>query len=224
MNLFRRLRPVAHMSAAALAAALTACSSPPAHFYTLTGAGNPSAIPANPPFLIEVPAVSVPEEINRKQLVVHKSATQVEMLEQTRWAAPPADEIRQALSSNLATQLRTIDIAGSPHPAQVPVYRIQVNLQRFESWPGQRTTLSAVWSVRALQTQAVMTCHSRVTESVLTGYDALVAGHRRALDQLAAEIANGVRALAGSAHSASPLCPVALSSPVTADDIDPPVS
>ncbi|RQV58826.1 hypothetical protein SAMN05443026_1016 [Burkholderia orbicola] len=195
-----RVNGFASGAAAALTAlALAACSSPPARFYTLSPADAAAPLrtaPANPAFLIEVPSVGVPEQVAKSQLVVQKNAAQVDVLEQERWASPPADEIRRALSDDLATQLGTIDVANSAYPAGVPVYRISVNVQRFESWPGKRAAVDAVWSVRSLATQAVMTCRTSVAEPVADGYDALVAGHRRALDVIATQAAAGVRAMA----------------------------
>ncbi|TCW76294.1 hypothetical protein C5O80_35705 [Burkholderia sp. SRS-46] len=195
-----RVNGFASGAAAVLATlALAACSSPPARFYTLSPADAARAVrttPANPPFLIEVPSVGVPEQVAKSQLVVQKNTAQVDVLELERWASPPADEIRRALSDDLAAQLGTIDVVNSASPAGVPVYRVSVNVQRFESWPGKRAAIDAVWSVRAVGTQAVMTCRTSVAEPVGDGYDALVAGHRRALDAIATQAASGVRAMA----------------------------
>ncbi|KVL30241.1 PqiC family protein [Burkholderia sp. MSMB1835] len=206
-----RVNGFASGAAAVFAAlALAACSSPPARFYTLSPADAAAPLrtaPANPAFLIEVPSVGVPEQVARNQLVVQKNAAQVDVLEQERWASPPADEIRRALSDDLAARLGTIDVANSAYPAGVPVYRISVNVQRFESWPGKRAAIDAVWSVRSLATQAVMTCRTSVAEPVADGYDALVAGHRRALDALATQAADGVRAMA--ARRGAPAAPAA---------------
>ena len=197
-----RANIVASGAAAVFAAlALAACSSPPARFYTLSPADAAAPVrtaPANPSFLIEVPSVGVPEQVAKSQLVVQKNAAQVDVLEQERWASPPADEIRRALSDDLAAQLGTIDVANSAYPAGVPVYRISVNVQRFESWPGKRAAVDAVWSVRSLATQAVMTCRTSVAEPVADGYDALVVGHRRALAELASQITGGVEAMEAS--------------------------
>ncbi|KML47491.1 hypothetical protein VL15_31880 [Burkholderia cepacia] len=203
-----RVNGFASGAAAAIAAlALAACSSPPARFYTLSPADAAAPVrtaPANPAFLIEVPSVGVPEQVAKNQLVVQKNAAQVDVLEQERWASPPADEIRRALSDDLAAQLGTIDVANSAYPASVPVYRVSVNVQRFESWPGKRAAVDAVWSVRSLGTQAVMTCRTSVAEPVADGYDALVAGHRRALDVIAAQAAAGVRAMAARRGATAP--------------------
>ncbi|MBN3766395.1 PqiC family protein, partial [Burkholderia sp. Ac-20365] len=186
---------------AALLAALAACASPPSHFYTLSaGEQAPDAVrtASNPAFLIEVPPVDVPPQVAKNQFVVQTGPTQVQVLEQERWASLPGDEIRRALSSSLTQQLGTIDVYGSPYPDRVPVYRVSVNVQRFESWPGSRAQIDAVWSVRAVRTQAVLTCRSAVVVPVSGGYDALAEGHRRAVQQIATEISAAVRNLAAA--------------------------
>ncbi|SMG01991.1 PqiC family protein [Burkholderia singularis] len=199
----RAVRGAARLSlAGAAAAALAACSSPPARFYTLdaaaAAAASAPAVSANPAFLIQVPAIDVPEQVAMNQFVVQKSPSQVDVLEQTRWVSQPADEIRRALSSALTRRLDTIDVANSAYPANVPVYRISVNVQRFESWPDRHAALTAVWSVRALPSQMVMTCRTDVVEPVQPGYDALVDGHRRAIGVLADQITAGVHAISAA--------------------------
>ncbi|WP_025600142.1 PqiC family protein [Burkholderia sp. WSM2230] len=198
-------------------AALSACSSPPSGFYTLVG-GIPlsksrSAVP--PTLLIDVAAVDVPAQIARTAFVMQTGANRVKVLEQTRWASLPADEIRQALSQELAQRLDTLDVARSPRPAGVPVYRVSMNVQRFESWPGSHALIDAVWSVRGLSDQAGLTCRSIVSEPVSAGNDALVAGHRKALQQISANVADAIRALDAEARArrlvagqTSTACPV----------------
>jgi uncharacterized lipoprotein YmbA len=209
---------IAALAALATAAAVLAgcASSPATRFYTLSPAGDTpraaastvstvstastastaSTIAANPAWLIELAPVDVPPQVAKPQFVVQADATRVSVLEQQRWASMPGDEIRRALSGDLTQQLGTIDVYGSPRPDGVPVYRVSVNVQRFESWPGSHALIDAVWSVRSLATQTVMTCRSVLDEPVGDGYDALVAGHRRAVEALSTAIASGVRSLA----------------------------
>jgi uncharacterized protein len=206
--------------ALALAAALAGCASPTSRFYTLSptdaansgannGANNGARAPVasttgNPAWLIALAPVDVPPQVAKAQLVVQNDANQVRVLEQERWASLPGDEIRRALSGDLTQQLNTIDVYGSPHPEGVPVYRVSVNVQRFESWPGSHALIDAVWSVRSLDSQTVMTCRSVLNEPVGDGYDALVIGHRRAVEALSQAIASGVRALAATPQMSAP--------------------
>ncbi|WP_233828259.1 PqiC family protein [Paraburkholderia sp. ZP32-5] len=214
------VRGVVYAGALAAAIAMAACSSPTSRFYTLGGAdAAANAAPAvahtagAPAWLIEVAPVNVPPQVSRNQLVVQTGPTQVQLLEQERWASLPGDEIRRALSTNLTQQLGTIDAFGTPHADGVAAYRIAMNVQRFESWPGSHALIDTVWSVRAVRSNAVMTCRSVVSEQVGSGYDALVDGHRRALAEVSTQIAAGVRAMAAAAGKtpavAVPACPAA---------------
>jgi uncharacterized lipoprotein YmbA len=193
----RRVRLALAAAGVLATAVLAGCgSSPPSHFYTLNPGEASAPAVANPPWLIELAPVDMPSQVAKNQLVVQQSATQVDVLEQERWASLPGDEVRRALSGDLTQQLGTIDVYGTPHPDGMPVYRISVNVQRFESWPGSHALIDAVWSVRSLRTQRVMTCRSVVSEPVGSGYEQLVAGHRRAVEALSVAIGAGVRALA----------------------------
>ncbi|QIN60499.1 ABC-type transport auxiliary lipoprotein component [Caballeronia sp. SBC1] len=208
MSLARVLRAVGGVSAIGLVAALAACSSSPAsRFYTLGGtdAATRTASPAS--FYLEVSPVDMPPQVAKNQMVVQDGSAQVRVLEDERWASLPADEVRRALSADLSQRLGAIDVFGTPHPDGVPVYRVKVNVQRFESSPGRRALIDAVWSVRGVNNQAVLTCRTVAEQPVDAGYDALVAGHRRAVDQLASEISAGVRTVSS--------VPVPLSSSVS---------
>jgi uncharacterized protein len=224
----RSMLSMRSVALALCAASLAACSSPSSHFYTLS-AGDTSAdavrTASNPAFLIEVPPVDVPPQVAKNQFVVQTGPTQVQVLEQERWASLPGDEIRRALSSSLTQQLGTIDVYGTPYPDRVPVYRVSVNVQRFESWPGSRALIDAVWSVRAVRTQAVLTCRSVVSEPVSGGYDALAQGHRQAVQQISTDIAAAVRNLAASpARGATVMCPASASGPAAAPAASPSAS
>ncbi|SOE82672.1 Uncharacterized lipoprotein YmbA [Caballeronia arationis] len=179
---------------ASVVSLLAGCaSSPSSRFYTLGGDAVPAAASMPASFYVEVPPVDMPPQVAKNQLVVQTSPAQVQVLEQERWASLPADEVRRALSADLTRQLGAIDVYNTPRPDSVPVYRVKVNVQRFESWPGSQAVIDAVWSVRAAGSQTVLTCRTVAQQPVAAGYDALVAGHRKAVDQLAAEIAAGVR-------------------------------
>ncbi|MET0319986.1 MAG: PqiC family protein [Duganella sp.] len=192
-----------HLPAIVAAALLMAgcASSPPEHFYSLsTGMGAPAArsgaAPA-PDYYVEIPAVTVPQQVARSQLVVTKDG-RMDLLEQERWTSPPAAEIGQALSQVVTADLGVVDVFRTPTPEGATVYRISTNVQRFESAPGQYALLDAVWSVRQVGSQKTLTCRTVASETVGAGYETLVAGHRRAVARLGADIARAVRALAAN--------------------------
>jgi uncharacterized lipoprotein YmbA len=183
------------------AAMLAACASPSSRFYTL-GGGDARPVPSTPAsFYFELAPVDMPQQVAKNQLVVQTSPAQVRVLEEERWASLPGDEVRRALSADLTQQLGAIDVYGTPHPESVPVYRVKVNVQRFESWPGSQAVIDAVWSVRAAGSDTVLTCRTVAQERVDTGYDALVEGHRKAVDALASAISAGVRSLSSLPHA-----------------------
>lgn len=178
------------------AAMLAACASPTSRFYTLGGDEARPAPSAPASFYFELAPVEMPQQVARNQLVVQTSPAQVRLLEEDRWASLPADEVRRALSADLTQQLGAIDVYNTPHPESVPVYRVKVNVQRFESWPGSQAVIDAVWGVRAAGSSNVLTCRTVAEERVSSGYDALVDGHRKAVGALASAISAGIRSLA----------------------------
>lgn len=206
-----RLQHLAMTAGAGLAALLLAgcASSPPERFYSLsTGMGAPAArpaaaIPAN--YFIEVSAVTVPKQVARHQLVVTTGEGRMDLLEQERWTSQPDAEIGQALSQVVSGALGVADVFRTATPEGATIYRISTNVQRFESAPGRYALIDATWSVRKVGSKDTLTCRTIANETVGAGYDALVAGHRRAVARLGTDIAAAVTALAagGSASCQS---------------------
>lgn len=193
----------------ASALVLAGCATPPPeHFYSLSngmGVGLTSASASTPraAYYIELPAVTVPQQLTRAQMLVTTGEGRMDLLELERWSSLPAAEIGQALSLVISGELGTIDAFRTPVPDKAPVYRISTNVQRFESAPGKYALIDAVWSVRLVGSTQVLTCRSVAQETVSTGYDALVAGHRRAVARVGADISKAVRALAAGS---TPVC------------------
>jgi uncharacterized lipoprotein YmbA len=186
---------------ALLVSVLTACSSTPQHFYTLTAPADRSTPPASDPhssgapLLIEVLPVIVPAQADVPQIVVRLSGDEVSPVETRRWAAPLADEIRSTLSEDLARTLNARDVHGLSSAA-MPAYRIAVRITRFDSSLGAYAAIDASWSVTATAGDTNgLTCSTSTREPVAAGYEALVAGHQRALGTVAQKIAAGILAV-----------------------------
>jgi len=75
-------------------------------------------------------------------------------------------------------------------------YRIAIEVQSFESAPGDAATLNAVWIVRRTKDGKSETGRTSVREpSPAKGYDELAAAHSRALARLSQDVANVVKSL-----------------------------
>ena len=75
-------------------------------------------------------------------------------------------------------------------------FRVAIEVQTFESAPGDAATLNAVWIVRRTRDGKCETGRTTVREPTAEkSYDALAAAHSRALSRMSQDIADAVRTL-----------------------------
>ncbi|KZC23594.1 hypothetical protein RHOFW104T7_12670 [Rhodanobacter thiooxydans] len=205
------MRSARHLPGVAAALLLAACASAPLHYYTLVAPADESAgslvapVAAAPALPFDLLPVGVPAQVDQPQLVVREGGQGVALLAGERWIAPLGDEVRSALSADLARELHSADVSGLPGNDR-PLLRIKLDLRRFDSVPGSYALVEAAWSVRLLHGEraATLACTSRVSETVGPGYAALVQGHQRAIARLAAQIAGVARTLGGGRAAVCP--------------------
>jgi uncharacterized lipoprotein YmbA len=131
--------------------------------------------------------------------VVQVAPNQVEVDEFDRWAAPLDDAIARTVAGNLAVLLATPEVASAPLANFAPAYRVTIDVQRFESAPGDAALVDAVWAVAASAGGEPRTGRTVAREPVQgTGFDALAAAHSRALAKLSGDIAAAIRSAAGA--------------------------
>jgi uncharacterized lipoprotein YmbA len=178
-----------------LVALAIACASPASRFYTLSAGAAPAATPSN--LSVAVGPVSVPAVVDRPQIVVTTSPNQVRVEEFNRWAAPLQNGIARVVAENLVAMLGTSRVTLSPQTLSADAdYRAVIEVQGFESSPGESATLDAVWTVRRTKDGKSETGRTTAREGVQEkSYDALAAAHSRALARLSRDIADAVRAL-----------------------------
>jgi len=164
---------------------LTACSSPlKERFYTLDAPAPPAAAAGAPS--VTVSSVTVPELVDRPQIVVRMGPNQVGIGEQARWAEPLKSAIARVVAANLATALNG---RVAPQRSGDPDYRVALEVQRFESTPGDGVLIDAAWSV-APKSGERRSGRSIAREKVRgSDYDALAAAHSAALAAISREIA-----------------------------------
>jgi uncharacterized protein len=190
-------RRIAHLmvSIALLAVAASGCgTTAPSRFYTLDAtAVSDGAAPVNYPIMVG--PVSVPAAVDRPEFVVQTAPNQVDVDEFNRWAAPLNDAVAQVVAGDLVKLLGTPNVASAPMANFEPAYRVTIDIQRFDSAPGQAATIEAVWTVRRTVGAETRSGRTVAHEAVAgEGFDALAAAHSHALAKMSGEIATAIRA------------------------------
>ena len=171
-----------------LALALSACGSTGGkeRFYTLNAPEPPT--PADGAPSVAVTSVTVPDLVDRPQIVVRAGPNQVGMSEQARWAEPLRGAIARVVSANVAAAMN-----GKVAPQRGdPDYRITLDVQRFESTLGADVLIDAVWSVTPKSGERKVGRTVAREKAGGPDYDKLAAAHSAALATISKEIAAAI--------------------------------
>src|SRR5438128_5304640 len=141
--------------------------------------------------------VTAPEIGGRPQLVVRVGANQVALLDDHRWGEPVRDGIPRVVAENLAQLLGARQVVSYLNNVSFdPEYRVLLDIQRFESMPGQTVTIDALWTVRPASGGEPKTGRSAAREQTGgDGYDALVTAYGRALATVSRDIPEAIRSI-----------------------------
>jgi len=192
------MRPLAAVRVSCAIMILTAgCATPASRFYTLSATPTPATTSSD--LSVAVGPVSVPAAVDRPQIVVTMSPNQVLLDEFNRWASPLQNNIARVVAENLVAMLGTPRVTLSLQTLTAAAdYRAAIEVQRFESAPGEAATLDAVWAISRAKDGTSRTGRTTVREAAPDkSYDALAAAHSRAVARLSRDIADAVRALDG---------------------------
>jgi uncharacterized protein len=171
------------------------CSTTPSHFYTLSRTATPGPTPSN--LSVVVGPVSIPAIVDLPQIVVSTGPNQVSLNEFERWASPLQNNIARVVAENLVSILGTPRVSMFQQSLNAGAdYHVAIEVQSFESAPGEAATLNAVWIVRRTRDGKTDTGRTSVREPASEkGYDALAAAHSRALGRMSQDIADVIRVL-----------------------------
>lgn len=192
------MRNLTFIAVCAAAAIIAGCAAaPPSQFYTLC----PSASPTAPALscIVAVGPVSIPALVDRPQMVLRRSPNQVGIDEFNRWAAPLQGDIARVVADNLGTILGSPNVTVFPHSASSEAaYRVVIDVLRFDSAPGTRAEVDALWTVRATKGGRLRSGRASIIETIQGGAGdcrSLVAAHSAALGRLSIQIAADIREL-----------------------------
>jgi uncharacterized protein len=195
------MRRIAHVSALCAIVFLAAgCSTPTSRFYTLSRGAAPVNAPVASTSAISVIVgpVAIPALVDMPQIVLSTGPNQVTVDEFNRWASPLQNNIARVVAENLVLMLGTPRVSLFQGSLNVEAdFRVAIEVQSFDSAPGDAATLNAVWAVRRIKDGKSQTGRTSVRETAgAAGFDALAAAHSRALARMSQDIADVIGKLA----------------------------
>jgi len=177
------------------------CSSKPTKFYVLTPLAEVQTIPdrLNEDTLsIGVGPISLPDYVNRPQIVTKNGANELVIDEFYRWAEPLRTNVSRVLRDNLATLLGTENINKYPWNRFVHIdYQVSIDFTRFDSVIGKEAIIEARWIVLTDRGRnEILRKKSKITKKAETEhYDAIVIAESQALAELSQQIAHKIHTL-----------------------------
>jgi hypothetical protein len=183
------------LPAFALAAVLAAgCATTPApRYYTLQALAPQVETRATASPLYLAP-VAIPDPVDRAELVLSGSSSELLVDEQHRWAGSLRSLVGTTLAEDLARSLGGARVTTEEYSGRG--YRVEVEIRELTSRPSQEARIEAEWVVRR-DDGAERSARSSLREPAGAGFAALADAHSRALVRLSREIATAVADLDG---------------------------
>jgi uncharacterized lipoprotein YmbA len=185
--------------------ALAGCAdTPPTNFYTLSSVSAP-ARPVGPAqaraVVVAIGPVTLPDYVDRPQIVTRESAYAVKVASYDQWAGPLGDMVPRVLVENVAAALPGDRIVGFPRVSGAAFdYRAAVDITRFDADMSGTATLVARWQIydRAARRAVLVADDTFVRSAAGPSYEGVVAAMSGTLADLAARLAEDVGAAAAS--------------------------
>lgn len=155
-------------------------------------------VPGTVPVVLGIGPVSLPDYLDRPQMVLRTSRNELVFSECSRWAGSLATDTVRVLEENLDLMLSTDGIAVVSWRRGVPNdYRVALQVSRFDATPGVAVVLKAQWVIYGKDGKRVLLLReSDIREPVLSaGDDSVVTAMGDALASLSREILQGFRQL-----------------------------
>ncbi len=192
----RALRPVLAILSVLLMTLTGCATSQSSKFYMLESMSGTIPVDGGAPFdrsvSVGLGPVTIPDYLDRPQIVTRTNQNSILLAEFDRWAEPLSGTVTRTLAENLSSLLHTDNVVPYPWPGSVDVeYQVLVELYRFDGVLGEKAILDAQWSVLGKRGKKVLLLKRSIfVEPTREGsFASLVSAESRALDNLSREIA-----------------------------------
>ena len=193
------------------------CSNtPPTRFYVLSAMADRAAAVPGKGTAIGIGPVTLPQYLNRPQIVTRSGGNQLAVAEFDQWGGDLNDNVSRVLAANLSSLLETDRVSLYPWKDEAPIdYQVTIDVVSFERGADGSSVLSAYWSVVDPRSgKAKLMRRSSYRDGSDTGpgaapgtgtsqsggtppYDAIVAAMSRNLEALSRDIASAIGSLRG---------------------------
>lgn len=175
---------------------------PPSKFYMLEpishGSAPPGTATLDQAVSIGLGPVTLPDYLDRPQIVTRTDQNTVQLAEFDRWAEPLSSNVSRTLAENLVLLLQNDSIVQYPWPGSIDVtYQVLVDVYRFDGILGEKALLEVQWSVLGKKGKRVLQLKRStfVEPAGGTSFGALVSAQSRTLENLSREIASALQGL-----------------------------
>jgi len=148
--------------------------------------------------VIGVGPVTLPQYLNRPQLMIRVSQNEYQVAPFAQWAEPLRDNFIGVLADNLSVLLETDKIAVFPWKTYTPIdYKVEVDVIRFDGEKGGDVRLHARWIIFGKDGKTLL----RIRKSSFSApadagnYGAMVSAMSQTLADLSREIADSIKDL-----------------------------
>jgi uncharacterized lipoprotein YmbA len=182
-----------HLAAAVLLVVAGCSQSPPTEFYTLSSMQLPPGGLSTPKTVVGVGPVTLPDYLDRPQIVTRASGNRVMLAAFHSWVEPVDGMFTRVLVQNLSTLLASDNVVTVPQRRAVPLdYQVEVDVDRFDADATGRAVLDARWRVFGKGgEQLIEEGRSTIVEPAVGPdvYEAIVASMSNALGEMSRAIA-----------------------------------
>ena len=176
-------------------------SAPPVEFYTLSATrtqAEAKPITAGKPVSVAVGPVTLPEVLDRPQIVMRTSPNKMKIDEFHRWAGRLQENFARVVAENISLMLPTEQVDVYPWDASFePRYQVTLDIQYFEGRMGKDVVLEVFWKVIDPQNKATLRFKKSVIKEPLPDetYDTLIVTKSKAVESLSGIIVNEINSL-----------------------------
>jgi uncharacterized lipoprotein YmbA len=179
-----------------LAITANACGrSAPVRYYALDA---PKAVaPTLPGPRVSVGPATLPEAVDRPQMVLRADDNRLIIDDAHRWGAPLKRELPRILAAHLTALVPRLQFAADSQNAAVDAdLRLLLDVQRLDSTLGDSAVIQVLWTLKGRNGKRLDSGSADASETVAnSSHAALAAAHSSALARIAEQIAVALRSV-----------------------------